>query len=70
MGADKSYQGNGRGCDSGGRGGQAAAVLAVQTHAKADLAVSLLRETSAKTDLAHANADLTRSQAAVQARYD
>ena len=39
------------------------AVLAVQTRAKADLAESLKRETNA-------NAELTRSQAAVQARYD
>ena len=39
------------------------AVLAVQTKAKAELASSLTRETAA-------NAALTRSQAAVQARYD
>ena len=39
------------------------AVLAVQTRAKADLAASLQRETTA-------NLALTRSQAAVQARYD
>ena len=47
-----------------------AAVLAVQTQAKAELAESLTRETNAKTALANTNADLTRSQAAVQARYD
>ena len=46
------------------------AVLAVQTRAKADLAESLLRETTAKTALARTNDDLTRSQAAVAARYD
>jgi len=46
------------------------AVLAVQTRAKADLAESLKRETSARTALAKTNADLTRSRAAVQARYD
>jgi serine/threonine-protein kinase len=46
------------------------AVLAVQTRAKADLADSLLRETNARTALAASNADLTRSQAAVQSRYD
>jgi eukaryotic-like serine/threonine-protein kinase len=39
------------------------AVLGVQTRAKADLAESLKRETNA-------NAELTRSHAAVQARYD
>ncbi len=47
-----------------------AAVLAVQTRAKADLAASLSRETSANSALAASNADLTRSQAAVAARYD
>jgi eukaryotic-like serine/threonine-protein kinase len=46
------------------------AVLAVQTRAKADLAASLTRETTAKTALADTNADLTRSRAAVEARYD
>ena len=45
------------------------AVLAVETRAKADLTESLWRETSAKTALADSNAELTRSQAAVQARY-
>jgi len=40
-----------------------AAVLAVQTRAKTDIARSLASET-------RANAELTRSQAAVQARYD
>jgi serine/threonine-protein kinase len=47
-----------------------AAVLAVQTKARADLARSLTRETRANTALAVANAELTRSKAAVQARYD
>jgi len=46
------------------------AVLAVQTRAKADLSASLKRETDAKTALADTNADLIRSQAAVEARYD
>jgi len=46
------------------------AVLAVQTRAKADKAESLTRETNAKTARAKTNADLTHSQAAVQARYD
>ena len=46
-----------------------AAVLAVQTQAKADLYASLKRETNANTALAERNADLGRSQAAVQARY-
>jgi eukaryotic-like serine/threonine-protein kinase len=46
------------------------AVLAVQTQAKADLAASLTRETNANTRLARANAELTSSRAAVQARYD
>ena len=45
-------------------------VLAVQTRAKDDLAASLERETNARTALAETNADLTRSRAAVQARYD
>jgi tetratricopeptide (TPR) repeat protein/tRNA A-37 threonylcarbamoyl transferase component Bud32 len=47
-----------------------AAVLAVQTRANTALAVSLQRETTAKTALADTNADLTRSRAAVEARYD
>ncbi len=46
------------------------AVLAVQTQAKADIARSLANETRANTALAAANSKLTRSQAAVQARYD
>ena len=46
------------------------AVLAVQTQAKAALAESLKRERNAKTDLAKTNNELTRSQAAVEARYD
>ncbi len=46
------------------------AVLAVQTRAKADLAASLKRETNTNTALAKTNAELTRLQAAVQARYD
>jgi serine/threonine-protein kinase len=47
-----------------------AAVLAVQTKAKADLAHSLVRETKANKDLAAANAELARSHDAVQARYE
>jgi serine/threonine-protein kinase len=47
-----------------------AAVLAVQTQAKAGLAQSLANETNANQRLAAANADLARSRAAVQARYD
>ena len=47
-----------------------AAVLAVQTRAKTDLAASLARETVASSALARTNADLIRSQAAVQARYN
>src|SRR5206468_4105310 len=39
-----------------------AAVLAVQTKAKAELAQSLVRETRANTALAAANAELTRSR--------
>ncbi len=46
------------------------AVLAVQTQAKADIARSLANETRANTALAESNKELTRSQAAVQARYD
>ena len=46
------------------------AVLAVQTRAKADLATSLKRETNAKIALEASNAELTRSRAAVQARYN
>jgi serine/threonine-protein kinase len=47
-----------------------AAVLAVQTRAKAELARSLANETQANQNLAAANVELARSQAAVQARYD
>ena len=47
-----------------------AAVLIVQTQAKADLSRSLSRETSANTALAAANPELARSKDAVQARYD
>jgi hypothetical protein len=47
-----------------------AAVLAVQTRAKAELARSLARETDANRALGVANAELGRSKAAVQARYD
>ena len=46
------------------------AVLAVQTQAKADIARSLDNETRANAALAAANAELDRSKAAVQARYD
>jgi serine/threonine-protein kinase len=47
-----------------------AAVLAVQTRAKAELARSLANETKANQALGAANAELARSRAAVQARYD
>ncbi len=46
-----------------------AAVLAVQTQAKADIARSLASETRANTALAAANSELTGSKAAVVARY-
>jgi eukaryotic-like serine/threonine-protein kinase len=46
------------------------AVLVIQTQAKDALARSLGRETKANTALAAANAELGRSKAAVQARYD
>jgi hypothetical protein len=44
--------------------------LAVQTRTKAELARSLARETDANRALVVANAELGRSKAAVQARYD
>src|SRR5262249_45062656 len=47
-----------------------AAVLAVPTRAKAELAQSLARETRANVALAAANEELIRSRAGVQARYD
>ncbi len=47
-----------------------AAVLAVQSAANAQLSASLHRESRANTALATANVELTRSRAAVQARYD
>ena len=46
------------------------AVLAVQTQAKAEIAAALGRETQANEGLATANAELSASRAAVQARYD
>jgi hypothetical protein len=46
------------------------AVLAVQASANARLSESLQRETSANTALAAANAELERSKAAVQVRYE
>jgi serine/threonine-protein kinase len=46
------------------------AVLAVQTQAKADIARALENETRANTALAAANAELTRSKAAIKDRYD
>src|SRR5262249_8913251 len=46
------------------------AVLAVQATANARLSDSLTRETRSNTALNSANAELTRSRAAVQARYD
>jgi eukaryotic-like serine/threonine-protein kinase len=50
--------------------GGLAAVAAVQTVANARLAASLTRETKANNDLNSANAELTKSRTAVQARYD
>ncbi len=50
--------------------GGLAAVAAVQTVANARLSASLARETKANNDLNSANAELTKSRAAVQARYD
>ena len=50
--------------------GGLAAVVAVQTVANARLAASLTGETNANTALNEANAELTQSRAAVQARYD
>jgi serine/threonine protein kinase/tetratricopeptide (TPR) repeat protein len=46
------------------------AVLAIQTRAKAEIARALGNETRANSALADANLELTRSQAAVQARYN
>ena len=46
------------------------AVLVVQTQAKAEIAQALGRETSANKALAAANEELSRSRAAVQARYE
>ena len=46
------------------------AVLAVQTRAKAEVTRALARETDANRALAAANDELSRSKAAVQARYD
>ena len=50
--------------------GGLAAVAGVQTVANTKLSASLARETSANKPLNTANADLARSHAAVQARYD
>ena len=50
--------------------GGLAAVAAVQTAANARLAASLTSETKANTALNEANAELTRSRAAVEARYN
>ena len=47
-----------------------AAVLVVQTKAKADIALALGRETTANAALASSNLELFRSKAAVQTRYD
>ena len=49
--------------------GGLAAVAAVQTAANARLAASLTRETKANTALNEANGQLTKSRAAVEARY-
>jgi serine/threonine-protein kinase len=46
------------------------AVLAVQTQAKAAVTESLARERTAKRDLAKTNSELSRAQAAVEARYN
>ncbi len=46
------------------------AVLAVQARANSNLTASLFRETEANGALASANAELDRSRAAVQTRYD
>ena len=50
--------------------GGLAAVAAVQTVANARLAESLIRETNANAALNEANGQLTKSRAAVQARYE
>ncbi len=50
--------------------GGLAAVAAVQTVANARLAASLVRETNANAALNEANSQLTKSRAAVQARYE
>jgi eukaryotic-like serine/threonine-protein kinase len=50
--------------------GGLAAVAAVQTVANARLAASLVRETNANAALNEANGQLTKSRAAVQARYE
>ena len=50
--------------------GGLAAVAAVQTVANARLAASLTRETNANAALNEANGQLTKSRAAVQARYE
>ena len=50
--------------------GGLAAVAAVQTVANARLAASLKRETNANAALNEANGQLTKSRAAVQARYE
>ena len=50
--------------------GGLAAVAAVQTVANARLAASLARETNANAALNEANGQLTKSRAAVQARYE
>ena len=50
--------------------GGLAAVAAVQTVANARLAASLVRETNANAALNEANGQLSKSRAAVQARYE
>ena len=45
-------------------------MLAVQSTANARLSAALASERKAKNDLAAANSELSRSRAAVQARYD
>ena len=62
MGTAEPHGGDGGGRGPGGRAVGLAAVLAVQTRAKADLAASLRREISANTALAESNAELTHSR--------
>ena len=69
MGTEESYRGDGRGRGPGGRGGRAIGRAGRGDSGQGRPDRIALRETSAKTALADSNAELTRSQAAVQARY-